>query len=122
MEAWKNTGQFQLGYRQGPLKLRWKARYTGKAVDSNIRLANAEAAGSNPPFLHVGDRVRHDFYASVDVTDNRPGLRLYGGVNNAFNSISPFLPSGTASGGDANISGSYDVVGRYFYAGFEMKF
>ena len=120
--AWKNTGQFQLGYREGPLKLRWKARYTGKAVDSNIRLANAEAAGSNPPFLHVGDRVRHDFYASVDVTDNRPGLRLYGGVNNAFNSISPFLPSGTASGGDANISGSYDVVGRYFYAGFEMKF
>lgn len=120
--AWKDTGQFQLGYRQGPLKLRWKARYTGKAVDSNIRLANAQAAGANPPFLHVGDRVRHDFYASIDVTENRPGLRVYGGVNNAFNSVSPFLPSGTASGSDANISGSYDVAGRYFYTGVEVKF
>ncbi|MFV0644258.1 MAG: TonB-dependent receptor domain-containing protein [Sphingomonadaceae bacterium] len=121
--AWKNTGQFQLGYRDGPLRLRWKARYTGPGVDSNIRLANAQAAGSNPPFLHVGSRVRHDFYLSFDIDPDQTGdMRFYAGVNNAFNSISPFLPSGTYSGGSNNYSGSYDIVGRYMYAGFEVKF
>lgn len=120
--AWNNQGQFQLGYREGPLKLRWKVRYTGKGVDSNIRLNNATTAGSNPPFLHVGDRVRHDFYVSVNVNEDKPSARFYAGVNNAFNSVSPFLPAGTASGGSVNFSGSYDIVGRYFYTGFEVKF
>ena len=122
--SWKHTGQAQVGFSDGPLKLRWKARYLGKAVDSNTRLAIAEAAGSNPPFLWVGDRVRHDFYASLDIDgeDDGPGMRVYAGVNNAFNSTSPFLPSGTSSGGSANVSGHYDVVGRYFYTGFEAKF
>lgn len=120
--AWRNQGQIQLGYRDGPLKLRWKARYTGKAVDSNERLAIAEAAGSNPPFLHVKDRVWHDFYASYEFESRGRDLRLYAGVNNAFNSTSPFLPSGTISGGSQNIAGEYDVIGRYFYTGFELTF
>ena len=121
--AWKNTGQMQLGYRDGPLRLRWKARYTGPAVDSNIRLANAESVGSNPPFLHVGSRVRHDFYLSFDLDPDQLGeMRFYTGVNNAFNSRSPFLPSGTVQGGSNNFSGYYDIIGRYVYAGFEVKF
>lgn len=122
IDAWVNTGQVQLGYQDGPLRLRWKARYLGKAVDSNVRLANAIAAGSNPPFLHVGDRVKHDFYVSVDVKGMGPGFRIYGGINNAFNSKSPFLPSGTESGGSSNVSGAYDIVGRAFNIGFEAKF
>lgn len=117
-----NSGQVQFGYRDGGLRLRWKARYTGKAVDSNQRLAIAEAAGSNPPFLRVGDRWRHDFYASFDIPSGSRELRFYTGVNNAFNSVSPFLPSGTVSGGSQNQSGQYDVIGRYVYAGFEAKF
>ena len=120
--SWVNQGQVHLGYREGGFRLRWKARYTGKAVDSNDRLAIAEAAGSKPPFLRIGDRWRHDFYASVEVPAGDRNLRLYTGVNNAFNSISPFLPSGTISGSSQNISGDYDVIGRYFYAGFEAKF
>ncbi|WP_033074411.1 TonB-dependent receptor [Sphingopyxis sp. MWB1] len=120
--AWRNQGQVQLGYREGGLRLRWKARYTGKAVDSNERLAIAREAGSNPPFLHVGDRWRHDFYASMEVPAGDRELRLYAGVNNAFNSTSPFLPSGTVSGSSQNIAGEYDVIGRYFYTGFEAKF
>lgn len=121
--SWKHTGQAQVGYSDGPLRLRWKAKYLGDAVDSNIRLAVAQAAGSNPPFLRVGEQVRHDFYVSYDVAeDTGPEMRIYAGVNNAFNSTSPFLPSGTTSGGTANVSGNYDVVGRYFYVGFETKF
>jgi len=120
--SWLNTGQAQLGYRDGGLRLRWKLRYTGKAVDSNLRLAAAEKAGSNPPFLRIGDRIRHDFYASVDVPSAGNDFRAYAGVNNAFNSVSPFLPSGTASGSSQNVSGDYDVIGRYFYLGFEAKF
>lgn len=33
----------------------------------NFDIAMAEATGSNPPFLPISDRVRHDFHASVDV-------------------------------------------------------
>lgn len=120
--AWKNTGQFQLGYKEAGLSLRWKARYIGKAVDSNERLAIAQASGSSPPFLHVGDRVRHDFYASFVIPNYAQRLQLYTGINNAFNSISPFLPSGTVSGSSRNVSGDYDIMGRYFYAGFNAKF
>ena len=120
--AWVNSGQAQLGYRDGGLRLRWKLRYTGDAVDSNVRRAAAEAAGANPPFLHIEDRVRHDFYASVDIPAANKDFRLYAGVNNASNSTSPFLPSGTASGGSQNVAGEYDVIGRYFYVGFEAKF
>jgi outer membrane receptor protein involved in Fe transport len=120
--AWVNTGQAQFGYRDGGLRLRWKIRYTGKAVDSNQRLAVAEAAGSNPPFLHVGDRVRHDFYASLEVPSAGRDFRIYTGVNNVFDSKSPFLPTGTVSGSSQNITGDYDEIGRYFYVGFEAKF
>lgn len=120
--AWKNVGQMQLGYREGGLRLRWKAKYTGKAVDSLLRAAVAEAAGSKPPFLYLGDRIRHDFYASFDIEDKGPEMRFYLGVNNAFNSVSPFLPSGTNTGSSTNYSGFYDVTGRYFYTGFEAKF
>ncbi len=102
----------------------WAGRfvYTGKAVDSNLRLAMAEAAGSNPPFLRIGDRVRHDFYASVDLPSAGNDFLTYAGVNNAFNSVSPYLSSGTASGSSQNLSGDYDVIGRYLYVGFEAKF
>ena len=120
--SWINQGQFQLGYREGPVSLRWRAMYTGKGVDSNIRLRDATAAGSNPPFLHIGERIRHDLYASFDVKGKGSDMRFYLGIRNAFNSTSPFLPSGTASGGTGNFSGSYDVTGRYFYTGFEAKF
>lgn len=120
--SWVNTGQAQVGYREGGLRLRWKARYTGDAVDSNQRLAIANAAGSNPPFLRVGDQVRHDFYASVDVPGSRRDMRFYAGINNAFDSKSPFLPTGTVSGSSQNITGDYDEIGRYFYVGFEAKF
>lgn len=120
--SWVNTGQAQVGYRDGGLRLRWKVRYTGKAVDSNQRLAVAQAAGSKPPFLYVGDRWKHDFYASVDVPSGGHDFRIYTGVNNAFNSRSPFLPTGTVSGSSQNITGDYDEIGRYFYVGFEAKF
>ncbi len=119
---WKNTGQFQVGYRDDGLRLRWKTRYIGKAVDSNKRLAIAEAAGSNPPFLRVGDRWKHDIYASLDVPAGEEAFRLYAGVNNLFNSKSPFMPSGTVSGSALNTTNEYDDIGRYFYLGFEANF
>lgn len=49
-------------------------------------------------------------------------FRLYTGVNNAFDSKSPFPPTGTVSGSSQNITGDYDEIGRYFYVGSEAKF
>lgn len=120
--SWVNQGQAQIGYKNEGFSLRWKARYTGKAVDSLERLAIAQAAGSNPPFLHIDASWRHDFYASLEIPSEKGKLRLYAGVNNAFDKISPFLPSGTDSGSSQNISGEYDVIGRYLYIGAELKF
>ena len=119
---WKHTGQFQLGYRDDGFRLRWKTRYTGKGVDSNQRLAVAQTAESRPPYLWVGDRWKHDIYASVEMPTDDRELRLYAGVNNLFNSKSPFMPNGTVSGSSTNFTGEYDEMGRYFYVGFEANF
>jgi outer membrane receptor protein involved in Fe transport len=42
---------------------------------------------------------------------------FYAGVDNLFDTKPPFLLTGTGAG-----SSIYDNVGRFFYAGFKLKF
>jgi hypothetical protein len=49
-------------------------------------------------------------------------MRFYGGVKNLFNSITPFLPSGTESGRLVNENTVYDIAGRRFYVGVTVRF
>src|SRR3546814_19991122 len=67
-----------------------------------------------PYYLNIGDVWEHDLFLSFDVDSGDREFRLYGGVNNLFNSISPFLPTGTDAGRLTNPNGVYDIAGRRF--------
>ncbi|WP_182911867.1 TonB-dependent receptor [Sphingomonas cavernae] len=119
---WVNQGNASISYADGPFYVRWTTNYTGKALDSRDRRDDAIAAGiTNPLYLYLGDRWRHDAYVSME-PEAIKGFKLYAGIRNLFNSISPFLPDGTVNGDPLNFSGDYDVAGRSFYAGIEFKF
>jgi outer membrane receptor protein involved in Fe transport len=122
--SWVNRGSARLGYRQGGFYVSWRTTYTGRAVDDLDRVAAAKAAGlTDPLFLYIGDRWRHDIYVSIEPEAIRdPRIKVYAGIRNLTNSVGPFLPTGTNSGSFTNYSGQYDVSGRSFYAGVELKF
>src|SRR3546814_10413413 len=102
------------------VRIRWTTTYYGKINDSNS-LADQYAAlleinpnAEVPIFLNIGDVWEHDLFLSFDLDSGGKEFRLYGSVNNLFNSVSPFLPSGTESGRLTNPNGVYDIaeIGR----------
>ncbi|MEZ0243395.1 MAG: TonB-dependent receptor [Sphingomonas sp.] len=70
--------------------------------------ANADAN----PFIYYPDVFYHNLRVGIDVDD----FTLYLGVDNIMDTMPPYGLLGTA-GGDP-----FDVVGRYFYAGFNVDF
>ena len=102
------TKTFNFGYR---------FRYVGRTTVFAYEVQNA--FNGNPPQDPAASPVvwypaakYHDF--RVDITP--PGkLKFYVGVDNAFDQLPPYDLLGVESG-------SYDPVGRFFYAGVEVKF
>src|SRR3546814_6219246 len=115
-------------FRSDNFRFRWTTTYYGKINDSNS-LADQYAAlleinpnAEVPIFLNIGDVWEHDLFLSFDLDSGGKEFRLYGGVNNLFNSVSPFLPSGPESGRWTNQNGVYDIAGRRFYVGATVNF
>lgn len=76
-----------------------------------------------PLFLRIGDVWEHDIYASYEFDIGNAELRVYGGINNILNRVSPFLPTGDVfSGRLTNINTIYDISGRRFYLGAVLDF
>ena len=126
--SFKYRARGSLSWKLDNFRIRWTTTYYGKINDSNS-LADQYAAlletnpnAEVPVFLNIGDVWEHDLFLSFDVDSGGKEFRLYGGVNNLFNSVSPFLPSGTESGRLTNQNGVYDIAGRRFYVGATVKF
>lgn len=117
-----------LGWRSGGFRFRWTTTYYSGINDSNSlrdryrELLDTLPTAEVPFYLNIGDVWEHDVFVSYDFDIGDGGLRLYAGVNNLFDSISPFLPSGTESGRLTNQNGIYDIAGRRFYAGATLRF
>lgn len=115
-------------YELDGFRLRYTANYLGKIRDSNQRLEDYQALLQTNPnaefplFLNIGDVWEHDIYASYDFDLGGSKARVYGGVNNLFDRVSPFLPTGTTSGRLTNINTAYDLSGRRFYLGVRLDF
>lgn len=126
--SFKYRARASLGWEYDDIRLRWSTTYYGKINDSNtLRDRYATLLSTNPTaevpmYLNIGDRWEHDFYMSYDVDASGSDFRFYAGVKNMFNSITPFLPTGTESGRLTNMNGVYDIAGRRFYAGVTLKF
>ncbi|MBJ7440126.1 MAG: TonB-dependent receptor [Sphingopyxis sp.] len=126
--SFKYRARGSLAWRLDNFRIRWTTTYYGKINDSNqlrdryLALAATNAAAEVPTFLYIGDVWEHDLFLSFDVDAGGKEFRFYGGVNNLFDSISPFLPTGTESGRLTNQNGAYDIAGRRFYVGATVKF
>lgn len=126
--SFKYRARASLGWRLDDFRIRWTTTYYGKINDSNVLRDNYRALLATNPnaevpmFLNIGDVWEHDLFLSWDVKSGGREFRLYGGVSNLFDSISPFLPSGTDSGRLTNQVSTYDIAGRRFYMGATVKF
>ncbi|WP_404366182.1 TonB-dependent receptor domain-containing protein [Sphingomonas sp. MMS24-J45] len=76
------------------------------------------AAGTNPLY-----RVRPQFYLDSQIRfQTRDGFEFYVGANNLLNNQPPYLADIGASAGQDTDAGTYDALGRRYYAGVRIKF
>lgn len=126
--SFKYRARGSLGWSLDNFRIRWTTTYYGKINDSNqlrdryLALLETNPDAEVPFFLNIGDVWEHDLFLSFDVEAGGKEFRLYGGVNNLFDSTSPFLPTGTESGRLTNQNGVYDIAGRRFYVGATVEF
>jgi outer membrane receptor protein involved in Fe transport len=127
--AFKYRARGSFAWRLGGFRLRWTTTYYGDIHDSNSlrdryrELLETIPDAEVPSYLNIGDVWEHDVFVSYDFDiRGNLGLRLYAGVNNLFNGITPFLPSGTESGRLTNENTVYDIAGRRFFAGATLRF
>ena len=67
--------------------------------------------------------VRPQFYLDSQIRfQTRDGFEFYVGANNLFNNQPPYLADIGASAGQDTDAGTYDALGRRYYAGVRMKF
>ena len=132
-----------LAWRTGDWRLRWRIAYKGPVVDHHDRVADYKerfadndvlcAAGDPgcvtnpevPKYLYYPSYTRHDLSVNYDMAmQGGTNLNLFGGVRNMFDK-DPFVPrTGDAyEGGIGNYDSKFGGgVGRFYYAGAEMRF
>ena len=126
--SFKYRARGSLSWKLDNFRIRWSTTYYGKINDSNVlrdqylALLATNPDAEVPTYLYIGDVWEHDLFVSFDVDSGGKEFRLYGGVNNLFDSTSPFLPTGTEAGRLTNQNGVYDIAGRRFYIGATVKF
>lgn len=127
--SFKYRGRGSLAWSLGDFRIRWTTTVYGSINDSNAlrdqyeELLATMPDAEVPMFLFIDDVWEHDLFLSYDVDmGGRSSFRLYGGVNNLTNAISPFLPSGTESGRLTNQNSAYDIAGRRYYVGATLRF
>lgn len=104
---------------QGGFSLRYQARYIGKMT---IGTYEAQHSFNGKPPTNA-DLTAEVWYPATWYHNVRLGATIskkyefYAGVDNLFDTKPPFLLTGTGAG-----SSIYDNVGRFFYAGFKLKF
>ena len=119
----EHEARFNLRWSDDTWNVRWTTRYIGEVVDSNARVAQAQAMRwTDPLYLYLDDYWRHDISVSVTPLPGDPSLRVFGTVRNIFNDYGPFLPEGTVSGDTFNFNSAYGVTGRSLNIGIEVRF
>lgn len=121
--AAKDKASLRLAYNMGAFGLTTETTYIAKSSLDNTFLAGFDDAAGNslqPGALGVGARTYTDLNLSYTIGKTR----LYLGVDNAFGSKPPLIPSGVPGNvtGTATAADVYDAIGRRYYVGvrFEM--
>ncbi|GAB5349065.1 TonB-dependent receptor plug domain-containing protein [Alteriqipengyuania sp. 357] len=106
----------KIGWGYEGFRVAWTTLFKSGGVDDK------DVAPSDPGYYSVGSQAYHSLYLGYTLR-RRPTVRLYAGVNNIFDDLGPFLPSGLDNGGSRNITTSLnDLDGREFYLGARFAF
>ena len=117
---WKGTTR--LTWKTGPLTLSARARYIGKVTVDTVVLPTRQ--GKTAPALDTLTNPVIDAQTYLDLTatyDLTKTVQLTGGVRNLFDKDPPILGS-TQLPADNTIPATYDIQGRVFFVGANMKF
>lgn len=113
---WRATGL--ASYASGGFGLSWQVEYLSSVKDR--RYANAILAGAADPRAGIANPVVGDyFYHNVRVSFDIDKLQLFAGARNLFDKGAPLLSSPIEQNTDGN---TYDVIGRYLFAGATIRF
>jgi outer membrane receptor protein involved in Fe transport len=100
-----------LSYSQGPVTLTWNSQFTDKVRrNKDISLERYD----RPYVEHVWYQ---DFIARYRFDNIGQGAEAYVGINNAFDKTMPVGITGNTS-----TTASYDIFGRYVFAGMKARF
>jgi len=113
----KNKALFDIGYKWNQLSVSATMTYIGRSALDDQFLAGFDLS---PGSLKVGSRTYTDLQASYAVVKS---TELYFGLNNAFNTKPAPIISGLPgdSTGTETAAGTYDPIGRRWYAGIRVK-
>jgi outer membrane receptor protein involved in Fe transport len=113
----KNKALFDIGYKWNELSVSATMTYLGRSALDDQYLTGL---GLSPNSVKFGSRTYTDLQASYQVMK---GTELYFGLNNAFDTRAPAIISGMpgSSTGTETAAGTYDPIGRRWYAGVRVK-
>ncbi|CAN5130850.1 hypothetical protein BH10PSE2_BH10PSE2_11670 [soil metagenome] len=104
-------GSVSVGYDIGPVRFAYTGTYIN-AMDNQGNIPDFADGG----YTTVPSYWYHDLSATYSVTDN---IDLFGGVRNLTDEKPPVYDNAIDGNTDPN---TYDVVGRYFFAGARLKY
>lgn len=108
------------GLTLGGVGLQYRGTYTGKAYLDDQFLAQF-GLDRTSPFGRVAPKFYSDLQVTAQVLKN---FEFYAGANNLFNVSPPPIISGLPGNvtGAETDSGTYDAIGRRYYAGARIRF
>ena len=113
----------RLAYNLGPWGLTTETTYIAKSSLDNTFLAGFDDAAGNP-LKPDALGVAAKSYTDLNLSYTYGKTRFYVGVDNAFGTKPPVIPSGVPGNvtGTATAADVYDAIGRRYYVGvrFEM--
>ena len=113
----KNKAMFDLGYKWNQFSISGTATYIGRSALDDQYLTSLKLPANSVKF---GSRTYTDLQASYELAK---GTELYFGLNNAFDTKPPAIVSGLPGSdtGAETAAGTYDPIGRRWYAGIRVK-
>jgi outer membrane receptor protein involved in Fe transport len=113
----KNKALFDIGYKWNQLSLSATMTYIGRSSLDNTFLSGFDLPANS---IKIGSRTYTDLQASYSLMKS---TELYFGMNNAFNQKAPPIITGLPgdSTGTETDAGTYDPIGRRWYAGIRVK-
>jgi outer membrane receptor protein involved in Fe transport len=113
----KNKALFDIGYKWNQLSVSATMTYIGRSSLDDQFLSGFDLA---PNSIKTGSRTYTDLQASWALMKS---TELYFGMNNAFNTKAPPIITGLPgdSTGTETEAGTYDPIGRRWYAGIRVK-